>query len=305
MKKILQLLSSLLLVSFGSVSLAAETSSVLNPDDQKRFDSLYVSVDWLKTNLDKVVIIDARSKADYDKGHIPGAFNKHWTELSNVSVKQGEPGWSVILPPDRLAQIFGDIGIDGSKAIIIYNDPLTGWGEEGRGLWTLRVFGLTNSFILNGGLQAWKAAKYEVNTQIPVAKPRKLTVPQADWDFFASTDYLAENLGALKVLDVREQEEYDGKKNYGEKKNGRIPGSKHIFYKDFYHTDGTIKTPEELRILFNREGLSTADIVVAYCTGGIRSGFATIALRLAGFNKARNYDASFSEWAGTNQVIEN
>lgn len=275
-------------------------------DDQKRFDSYFVSVAWAQANADKVIFLDARSKADYDKGHLPGAVNLHWTQLSNVTVKQGEPGWSVILPADQLAQILGSVGIDGTKPVIVYNDPLVGWGEEGRNLWELRVFGLKNTFILNGGLTAWKAAGGKVTTDAPQVRAVKLTPPQADWSLFSSTDYLAENLANLKVFDVREKDEYNAKKNYGEKKNGRIPGSKNIWFKDLYHADGTVKTPAEVRAQVLAEtGYKTDDLIVAYCTGGIRSGFATIVLRASGFDQARNYDASFSEWAGTNQRIEN
>lgn len=51
-------------------------------------------------------------------------------------------------------------------------------------------------------------------------------------------------------------------------------------------------------------GYGTDEEVLVYCTGGIRSGFTTIALRAAGFTKARNYNVSFSAWAGTGQSID-
>lgn len=303
-------MKSLLRIVLAAVFVLAAVSGFaqakLSAEDQKRFDSYFVSVEWAKANADKVVFLDARSKADYDKGHLPGAVNLHWTQLSNVAVKQGEPGWSVILPADRLAKILGDVGIDGKKTIVVYNDPLVGWGEEGRNLWELRVFGLKNSYALNGGLTAWKKIGGAVTTDTTKVTAVTLNQPEADWSLFSSTDYLAQNLSSLKVFDVREKEEYLAKKNYGEKKNGRIPGSKNIWFKDLYHADGTVKTPEEIRAQVLAEtGYKTDDLIVAYCTGGIRSGFATIALRASGFDKARNYDASFSEWAGTNQVIEN
>jgi len=299
---------SLRLITAAAFVLAAASGfaqAKLSADDQKRFDSYFVSVEWAKANAGKVVFLDARSKADYDKGHLPGAVNLHWTQLSNVAVKQGEPGWSVILPAEQLAKILGDVGIDGKKPVVVYNDPLVGWGEEGRDLWELRVFGLTNTYALNGGLAAWKKAGGTVTTEAPKIVPVKLNQPEADWSYFASTDYLAQNLSTLKVFDVREKDEFAGKKNYGEKQNGRIPGAKNIWFKDLYHADGTVKTPEEIRAQVLAEtGYKTDDLIVAYCTGGIRSGFATIVLRASGFEKARNYDASFSEWAGTNQTIE-
>lgn len=273
-------------------------------DDQKAVGAYFVSADWLKANLDKAVVIDVREKSAYTKGHIPGAVNKRWQELSNFRVKQSEPGWAIILPQDELAKIFGDMGIDGTKPIVVYNEPLVGWGEEGRILWILRVFGLTNSFILNGGLQAWQSSGGAISRQDVVPKAVTLKAPARDDSLFASTAYVAANLGKINILDAREKAEYDGKKNYGEVQRGRIPGAMHFFYMGLYNADGTIKSPTELRAIFTKLGFSPDKEIVSYCTAGIRSALATIALRTAGFTKAKNYDGSFSEWTATGQTIE-
>lgn len=284
-------------------NLFAQTA--LSAEDKKLVDSYLVSVDWLKANKDKVVIIDTRPKADYAKGHIPGAVNTQWQALSEVSIKQSQDGWGLIYGQDKLAELFGKLGIDGKKTIITYNDPLVGWGEEGRILWTLRVFGLDNSYALNGGLQAWKAAKGEVTKKETKIVPVTLKAPARNETLYASTEYVAANLGKVQLLDVREREEFDGKKNYGEIKNGRIPGAKWYWFHDFYHADGTIKTPAELREIFTGLGFTPDKETIAYCTGGIRSGFSTIVLRLAGYSNAKNYNGSFSNWTATNQKIEN
>ena len=188
--------------------------------------------------------------------------------------------------------------------MIIYNDPLVGWGEEGRQLWSLRYYGLENTYILNGGISAWKAAGGEVTnktTEITPSEKPALTVNEA---YFASTEYVASHLDSDNIFDVRDDQEFAALTNSGEKSNGRIPGSQHVWYKDFYHSDGTLLTPAEIRARVEPLGFSTDEPIVAYCTGGIRSGFATIVLRIAGYEQARNYDASFSGWAGTDQTID-
>ena len=274
------------------------------PGDQDRFDSYVKSVDWLVENREDVIVLDARARAAFEAGHIPGAVQAHWHDWSNVSVAQGEPGWSVLLPPDELALKLAALGIDGSKPVVIYNDPLSGWGEEGRQLWSLRVFGLENTYLLNGGLAAWERAGGELSrtpvTPVAVAPP----VPSPNWDLFADTDFVNANLGACQFLDVREPEEFNGDKVYGERRKGRIPGAQHTWFKDFYNPDGTLQTPAQLRARFQGLGIQLDETVIAYCTGGIRSGFSSIALKVAGYQDVRNYDASFSEWAGTDQIIE-
>jgi len=229
----------------------------------------------------------------------------HWKDWSNVQVKQGEKGWAVILPNEVLSEKFGTLGIDGTKSVVIYNDTLAGWGDEGRSLWTFRFFGLNNTFILNGGIKAWQESGGEITQTVPAVQPVKVPKPQANRSLFASLEDLSSKLGAVNVLDVREDEEYAGTEDYGEKLKGRIPSSKHIWFKDFYNADGTLQSPAQIRARLESLGFKSQDEVILYCTGGIRSGFATIALQIAGYDKARNYNASFSEWAGTGQAIDN
>ena len=51
-------------------------------------------------------------------------------------------------------------------------------------------------------------------------------------------------------------------------------------------------------------GIKKEDEIVTYCTVGIRSGFTAEILRMAGYTKTRNYNASFSEWAGLGNRYE-
>lgn len=272
--------------------------------DKKLFDSYVYSAEKLKAVYDEVIVLDARSKEAYDKGHLPNAVRATWQEWSDVKVKQDSGNWAHIKPFAELSKIFGDLGIDGSKPVVIYTDTQAGWGEEGRQLWTLRVFGLTNTYILNGGIKAWQDAGGEISkdeTKIvavagPTAKP--------DESLIVETEYVAANLDKVNILDAREDGEYAGKKNYGEKTNGRIPNSKHVWFKDFYNGDGTLLSPAQIRARVEALGYGTDEEVIVYCTGGIRSGFTTIALRAAGYTKARNYNVSFSAWAGTDQAID-
>lgn len=272
--------------------------------DKEIFDRYVYSIEKLKANYNNVIVLDARTKEEYDQGHLPGAVHAHWTDWSNVQVEQGKKGWAEIFANDILKEKLGQLGIDGSKPVVIYNDPLLGWGDEGRQLWTLRVYGVTESYILNGGLKKWKESEGEVTTDVPTITHVNGPDPNPNPDLFASTEYLVGNFNNLKILDAREDEEFAGLKTYGEKSTGRIPTSQHVWFKDFYKPDGTLQTPAQIRARIQTLGYGTNDEIISYCTGGIRSGFVTIALKIAGFEKARNYNGSFSEWVGTGQIID-
>lgn len=290
-------------VGNGAAPLTAIEGKEL-PGDKERFNNYVFSVDELKKRYKEVIVLDARTRDEYNKGHLPGAVQAHWKDWSNVKVKQGEKGWAQILPNQELKKKFGELGIDGTKPVVIYNDTLAGWGEEGRQLWTFRVYGLKNTYILNGGIKAWTESGGKLTKDVPTVKKVTGPKPVPNLNLFASTDYLSKKLGSVNILDAREDEEYAGIKTYGEKQKGRIPGVQHIWFKDFYNIDGTLLSPAQIRARVEAVGYKTTDEVILYCTGGIRSGFATIALRIAGYDKARNYNVSFSEWVGTRQKID-
>lgn len=288
----------------NSKVLEAPTDVKEKDGDQKLFDSYVYSVDKLKADYDNVIVLDARTQEEYDKGHLPNAVRATWQEWSNVDVAQDSGKWAHIKSYNELSKIFGKLGIDGTKPVVIYTDTQAGWGEEGRQLWTFRVFGLTNTYILNGGIKAWKDAGGDISKKASNITPVTGPTTNPDESLIVETDYVAANLDKVNILDAREDAEFAGTKNYGEKSNGRIPNSKHIWFKDLYNADGTLLTPAQIRARVEALGYKPDDEVLVYCTGGIRSGFTTIILRAAGYTKSRNYNLSFSAWAGTGQTID-
>lgn len=308
------LLSCTLVVAFAGcapkapVAPAAEPAPVEAPVKEAlkldpEMESYYVTVDWLKENKDKVVIIDANSDKAFGAGHIPGAVNITWQSLSNMAVKQGEPGWGVVLGKDELAKKLGDFGIDGTKDIIVYNDP-KGLGEEGRVLWMLRIAGIENSKMLYGGIPAWQAAGNEVTSEATAVTAVPFTIAAYDDSRIATTDYVKENQKTLKLIDTRSPEEYKGESNHGEnykgeKALGHIEGAVSLPYSDLYNVDGTPKSVADMKAIFEGLGLKPEDEIVTYCTVGIRSGFTAELMRMCGYSKAKNYNGSFSEWAGS------
>ncbi|GHV77813.1 sulfurtransferase [Spirochaetia bacterium] len=284
--------------------LPVPAGAVAKAGDQERFDSFVWSVDKLKSQYNSVIVLDARDEGEYKKGHLPGAVRAAWQEWSNMAVKQDSGEWGVIQNNEKLSEYFGSLGIDGTKPVVIYTDSVAGWGEEGRQLWTFRVFGLNNTYLLNGGIHAWEASGGEITKDAAKTTPVRGPSPNPNMGLCASTQDVVNGLGAVNVLDVREDQEYAGAINYGEASKGRIPGAKHIWFKDFYTPDGFFLSPAQVRARLQAVGFEPDTPVVTYCTGGIRSGLAAIMVLAAGYDNACNYNGSFSAWAGTKQQID-
>jgi thiosulfate/3-mercaptopyruvate sulfurtransferase len=61
--------------------------------------------------------------------------------------------------------------------------------------------------------------------------------------------------------------------------------------------DGTFRTVEELRQLYQSAGVDFAKDTIAYCRIGERSSHTWFVLRyLLGVDRVKNYDGSWTEW---------
>jgi len=199
----------------------------------------------------------------------------------------------------------GSLGIDSSREVVVYAGAPGGWGEDGRIVWMLRMAGVSKGRILNGGYQAWLSGGYAVdaNSVTPVSTPFPLLT--LDTSYTVDQAWIVAHMSQsdVKILDVRAPDEYAGAIKYGEKRGGHIPGAISFpFDQGLFVNSGSIpgffKSPEQLEATFSAVGLKKTDTIVSYCTKGIRSAEMTMALRMAGYTKAVNYDASFYEWAG-------
>ena len=113
------------------------------------------------------------------------------------------------------------------------------------------------------------------------------------------------------MIDVRSPDEYTGKKLHmegypqeGSLRGGHIPGAKSVPWKRAINDDGTFKSADELKALYEGEvGLKPTDDVVAYCRIGERSSHTWFVLKyLLGYPKVRNYDGSWTEWGNLVRV---
>jgi thiosulfate/3-mercaptopyruvate sulfurtransferase len=263
--------------------------------------SLFVDAAWLKANLSKMVVIDARSEKAFQAGHIPGAASAPWQKFADMRGKPGDPGWGVLLPEGELAAKIGALGIDGRKPVIVYAET-PGWGEDGRFAWMARMAGIRDVKILDGGFEAWKKAGGETTAKADSPSSQSLVVGALDDGLTATTDWIQAGKARIKIVDSRTKKEFDGATDYKEARGGHLPGAVLIAFEDMFNKDKTVKSTAELQQMFRAAGLKPEDEIATYCTAGIRSAHMALVMRMAGFGKARNYDASFYEWAGMNQL---
>ncbi|WP_461204842.1 sulfurtransferase [Clostridium sp. DL1XJH146] len=266
--------------------------------------SYLVDADWLKENLenDEVLILDARGDEAYAKGHIPGSISVSWQGFAKMDGAPGDTDWGTVLDAETLSEKLASIGVDNEKTLVIYADTESGWGEDGRFVWMLRMAGAYNSKMLDGGWNYWESNDYETSKEVTTPTVSSFKVEELNTSTTISTDELKYKLEDVVIIDSREKAEYDGATKYGEKRGGHIKNAKLLTFNTLLNEDGTLKSADELEKIFADAGLNKDDEIVTYCTAGIRSAHLQIVLAMAGYENAKNYDASYYEWSANEDL---
>jgi thiosulfate/3-mercaptopyruvate sulfurtransferase len=278
---------SLCLKSVFTRFLMVVTMIVLCPVSVFAADLSLIDVAALKGNSAKWVILDARPRADWEAGHIPGAIQFSWDNYTRTDSK-GVMYSS--FPPHELAAALAGLGIDENRPVIVYGDADKSWGGEGYAVWLLSWLGHRGPIrLLNGGILAWRNQNLPLvrGTEKSAAKKARYLVDLKP-RYIVSTEEIQKGKGSFVLVDVRSTFEWI---------KGRIPGAIHIPWDDFYTgKDRRPLPPTELKKLLARNGVDTSKPVVYYCLGGVRSAYAWMTSQLAGLPDTRNYKGSWAAW---------
>lgn len=278
--------------------------SPMEPGDIETRESLLVTPEWLKKNRGNVVIVDARPESLYTGGHISGAVNATWTYFAKMNAPTGTTKWGTVWEPTTMAKRIGALGINGKKMTIVYDDA-GGWGQSGWVLWILRMNGIKNAKILEGGITAWKKEDGAISRTVHKNKAVSFSIKKYREHYLVNTEWINNNIGkdGLVLIDVRTPAEYLGKiRPFGEKRAGHLPGAINIEMENFVQTDYRFKEDVEIIELLQKYCITPDSEIVVYDTAGVRAAFVTMALRYAGFQKSQCYDEGFQAWAGNSEL---
>lgn len=260
-----------------------------------------VETGWLAERLGdpSVRIVEAGfDHGSYAEGHVPGAVAWSWKDDFQHPSRNDLP--------DRagIEALLGRAGIARDTTVVLYGGQ-NNW-YAGFGYWLLTLYGHERLHLLNGGRKKWLAEGRPLTTDVPEVTPTQYHAQEPDWRHRAMRDDVLACIGRSDrvLVDVRSREEWDGKlmppwtvPNPEGQRGGRIPGAVHIPWEQQLNEDGTFKSAERLRALYEAQGVTPEKEAISYCVIGGRSNFAWFALsRLLGYPKARLYDGSWLEW---------
>ena len=206
-------------------------------------------------------------------------------------------GLPMMLPSaNDFEQIMSESGVGTDTHVVIVDDGNMLWAS--RLFWTLEYYGHDQVSILHGGQAAWLADERGVTSNTPSAPSveYKATPNPALVVNLAEVSGRLDDSG-LVLLDNRTPAEYVGE-DVRTERGGHIPGAVNINW-TLHLNEGdvpTIKTPEELRKMYEQVGITGDKEVVSYCQASVRGTHGYLVLRLLGYDNLRVYDAAWVEW---------
>jgi thiosulfate/3-mercaptopyruvate sulfurtransferase len=269
-------------------------SDYANPD-------VLVDTDWLEEHLDdpsvRVIEVDEDTSA-YEKGHIRGAVGWDWS--SDLHAKVGRD----YVTRDELSALLSNAGVGSDTTVVLYGGNNNWFAAYA--YWILKLRGVENVKLLNGGRKKWELESRELVQDVPSHDPTGFTItgPERS-EIRALRDEVIAKVGSgVGLVDVRSPEEFRGEKlapdhlpQEQSQVPGHIAGASNIPWAKAANDDGTFKSADELRALYEAEGITADKEIIAYCRIGERSSHTWFALQeLLGYEHVKNYDGSWTEY---------
>ncbi len=264
-----------------------------------------VSTAWLAERLGDpdILIVDgswwmpaeARSgEAEFLERHIPGAVFFDIDAIADKTVDLPH-----MLPtPEVFADAVGELGLGREATIVVYDT--FGIRAAARVWWELRAMGFEKLHVLDGGLKTWIAEGRPLETG--PAEPRPVSVaPNYKSELVRNSTQvlMALESGTVQVVDARAGARFRGEapEPRAGLRSGHMPGALNTPFDTLLNADGTLKSPQALRDVFQLAGVDLDAPIITTCGSGVTA--SVIALALATLGKdAAVYDGSWTEWGG-------
>ena len=258
---------------------------------------LVVTAAWVAEHQPqgKLVLLHIGDRAEYDRGHIPGARFISTQDISDPDARLRLQMASV----PRLRDAFERLGIGDESQVVLYFG--TDWvSPTARVFVALDFMGLgARTAVLDGGLAAWRAAGRPVSTDVPVVTRGTLT-PRPQEAAIADTAWVAAHLHSpgVAIVDARTPEFFTGESDARGSipRPGHIAGAVSIPFNVLNEENLTLKDAAVLRELLTKAGVKPGDEVVTYCHIGQQASHVYFVAKYLGY-KVRLYDGSYEEWA--------
>jgi thiosulfate/3-mercaptopyruvate sulfurtransferase len=267
-----------------------------------------ITVQELKQMIDakdpNLLILAVANIAEYRlPGHIPGAI-RVWRPDYEIPIGPKIPYEGMMLDRADFQAFARKFGVNNKTKLVIYDHKY----DATRLWWGFMLYGKM-ARVLDGGIQAWKAAGYDTDVLAPSDPPEgnfTAAAPNPALTAVMADVYKAKDNPEILLWDDREPAEWTGAElQKGAFRKGRIPWAKFLNWKEFKKpvAEGQpfteFKTAAEVQGVIQKFGIDRNKTQIFYCQSGVRTTTPIFVLYMLGWdlNKVRNYDGSWIEWS--------
>ncbi|MGB5862988.1 MAG: 3-mercaptopyruvate sulfurtransferase [Sulfitobacter sp.] len=263
-----------------------------------------VSTDWLAQHLKDpdLRVLDGSwylpaeerdPKAEYEAGHIPGARFFDIDEISDA--RSNLPHMAP--PIEKFMSRMRAMGVGDGHQVVVYDGA--GILSAPRVWWLFKLMGQENVAVLDGGLPKWEAEGRAMEDMAPIPRDRHMTVRFQNHLVRSVTQVAqASKLGIPQIVDARAADRFRGDAPEPREglRAGHIPGSRNVPFGALLNANKTLKSPDELRTIFEAAGVDLEKAIVTSCGSGITAAVLALALECVGHHEWALYDGSWAEW---------
>ncbi len=232
-------------------------------------------------------------KAEYDAAHIPGARFFDIDEISDhrSSLPHMAP------PPEKFISRMRAMGVGDGHQIVVYDG--VGIVSAPRVWWLFKLMGHKDVAVLDGGFPKWQAEDRPVEDLPPVVRDRHMIVRVQNHLVRDVTQVSqAAKLEDAQIIDARSAGRFRGEEPEPREglRAGHIPGSKNVPYPMLLNENQTMKSPAEIKAVFEAAGVDLSRSAITTCGSGVTAAVLALALERIGKTDWSLYDGSWSEW---------
>jgi len=259
-----------------------------------------VDADWVEAHLDDpgVVLVEVdEDTTAYGKGHIRNAVKLDWKKDLQDPVRRD------FVDSHGFEQLLSERGISNDDQVILYGGNNNWFAAYA--YWYFRLYGHRDVKLLDGGRKKWELDNREMVTTSAERPRTNYSASAPDTAIRAFRDEVVEAIGKRNLVDVRSPDEFAGRllapahlPQEQAQRPGHIPTAKNVPWSKAANDDGTFKSDDDLRKLYEGEaGLDFSKDTIAYCRIGERSAHSWFVLHeLLGLPNVKNYDGSWTEY---------
>src|SRR2546423_8880215 len=242
-----------------------------------------VTTDWLAEHArdSGIVVAEVDENPDlYEEGHIVGAVKLHWRDDLQDPIERD------LVEKEQFEQLMGSLGISNDSAIVLYGDKNNWFAAYS--YWYLKIYGHKDVRVLDGGRQKWIDEGRELTAAAPDVTSASYSARDRDESIRTYRDAVRDAIDESEkaLVDVRSPQEFSGEliappgyEQEGAQRAGHIPTAQSIPWAQAVRDDGTFKSADELRSLYEAKGVTADKAVTAYCRIGERSAHQGVVLR--------------------------